>query len=268
MRNRKRNIIGFVFSLFLHLFIVWLFFLSFAKIKYIPPSVSKEPTKITLNLSQFTPPVSRAIHTSEPAKISQTKQRLKKHIVKQTYMNVIKKNSMITTVQTSPKKSIQKKTKRHVSKKQPDKKPFHVQKHSKLANALLHAGKNLKPHKKTLNHMSRMIAQLYGKTFYTFTATQQQFIKNHLSEIYRITQNTLYINGYPDVAVHTHQQGVNIVSFYLHPNGSISDLRLLKPMGYESLDKNTIAVIQIAYKDYPRPKTKTKIVFYVKYKLY
>ncbi|MCB4743251.1 MAG: energy transducer TonB, partial [Sulfurovum sp.] len=50
--------------------------------------------------------------------------------------------------------------------------------------------------------------------------------------------------------------------------GDISNLKLIKPMGYETLDKNTISVIQIAYKDYPHPKTKTKIIFNVNYTLY
>ena len=111
------------------------------------------------------------------------------------------------------------------------------------------------------------IAKYYGKEFYTFTKEQRRFIRNHLGEIQRITQNTLVRHGYPEVAVRTRQQGTNVVSFYLHPNGDVSDLRLLKPMGYEALDENTLEVIRIAYKDYPRPKTKTKIVFYVTYSL-
>jgi protein TonB len=76
------------------------------------------------------------------------------------------------------------------------------------------------------------------------------------------------LNGYPDIAVRTGQQGTNVVTFYLHPNGDISGLRLLRPMGYEALDKNTLEVIRIAYKDYPRPKEKTKITFFVTYRLY
>lgn len=172
------------------------------------------------------------------------------------------------------KKIVKKKTypQKHHARKKPLPKHFHLPKRSKdrLANALLGSGKRIKttPAHKASSGTDRMIAQLYGREFYMFTKTQKRFIKNHLSEIYRITQNTLYLNGYPEVAVRTRQQGVNVVSFYLHPDGSISNLRLVKPMGCEALDKNTIAVIQIAYKDYPRPKTKTKIIFYVNYQLY
>ena len=61
---------------------------------------------------------------------------------------------------------------------------------------------------------------------------------------------------------------MNIVEFYLHPNGDISDLKLTESSGYSSLDKNSIETIEFAYKDYPKPKEKTKVKIYVYYKLY
>ncbi len=169
-----------------------------------------------------------------------------------------------------PKKKLHKK---RVAKKKPLPTTFRLpKKHTsdKLANALL-GGKRTthRPSRASIgSQTNHLIKRLYGKEFYSFSKTQQKFIKDHISEIQRITQNTLVMNGYPDVAVRTGQQGVNVVSFYLHPNGDISNLRLIKRMGYHALDQNTISVIQIAYKDYPRPKTKTKIVFYVNYSLY
>jgi len=78
---------------------------------------------------------------------------------------------------------------------------------------------------------------------------------------------TLNRNGYPEVAARTGQQGVNVVSFNLHSNGNITDLRLEHSMGYELLDKNTLHVIRIAYKDYPLPQKKTKIKFFVQYSI-
>jgi len=114
----------------------------------------------------------------------------------------------------------------------------------------------------------KMINQLYGPEFKSFTPTQKKFIRNNLSLIQRITQNTLSVHGYPSVAVRTQQQGTNVVSFYLHPNGDISNLRLKTPIGYSALDQNTLDVIRIAYKKYPLPNKKTKIIFYVSYQLY
>ena len=114
----------------------------------------------------------------------------------------------------------------------------------------------------------QMIKQLYGKEFNTFTSTQKKFIRNNLSRIHQLTQRTLSRNGYPTVAIQTRQQGTNVVSFYLHPNGDITGLRLKKRIGYTSLDDNTLKVIRLAYKDYPLPNQKTKITFFVQYSMY
>ena len=136
-----------------------------------------------------------------------------------------------------------------------------------LANSILNASTSMRPARSKQPAM-RMIKQFYGSEFNSFTKTQKRFIEKNLGSIYRITQQTLTRNGYPWVAQKTRQQGTAIVTFYLHPNGNISGLRLKRRIGYAALDKNTLKVIRIAYKDYPRPKTKTKITFYVEYSLY
>ncbi len=307
----KRTLKGFILSFLLHLLIFALFFFSFEKMKFTPPPPQSEK-KITLNLSQFTPPAPKptpkpkqkppvvppkpkvqpkpepkpekpVIETKPPVPVAK-----KKHVEKKKGFEVAKiskeENNATKVVKqeskkVKPKKKIAKKkkpVKKKVARRKPLPTTFHLpKKHTKdkLANALL--GGKRSAHRRPARRASapsgrtsRMINQLYGREFYSFTKTQQKFIKNHLDEIYRITQNTLVINGYPDVAVRTGQQGTNVVSFYLHPNGAITNLHLVRPIGYEALDKNTISVIQIAYKDYPRPKTKTKIVFYVNYRLY
>ena len=115
---------------------------------------------------------------------------------------------------------------------------------------------------------SQMIKRLYGSEFESYSQTQKKFIKNNLGLIHSITQRTLYMNGYPEIAVRTRQQGTNIVSFYLHPNGDISGLQLKKSLGYDALDSNTIEVIRTAYKDYPLPNKKTRIIFHVRYSIY
>ena len=115
--------------------------------------------------------------------------------------------------------------------------------------------------------ISKEIKKLYKDEFATFTKEQQKFIKNNLSKIGLITQKYLYLRGYPYIAIKTRQEGVNIVQFYLHPNGDISDLTLIKSSGYEALDKNSIETIKAAYKDYPLPQQKTKIKIYVHYNI-
>lgn len=192
----------------------------------------------------------------EDNNVSKPKKKEKKKIVKKEA-----KKKKVVKKKTKPKKA--KKAKRAQRSKDP------------LANFLRGSTKSFKYTKSPQRRQSssgsygdRMIHTLYGPEFNTFSPTQKKFIRNNLGTIHRITQNTLTRNGYPSVAVRTQQQGTNVVSFYLHPDGDISGLRLKTPIGYASLDQNTLDVIRIAYKDYPLPNKKTKIVFYVSYRLY
>ena len=207
---------------------------------------------------------------------------------KKTFAQKSTEDNNITKIKPEPKKKVVKKevkkkpvkkkvVKKVVKKKRVVKKTTKPRKAKRskdpLANMLMGSGtsmytKRSKPSSNAGAYGERMIKKLYGPEFNTYSPTQKKFIRNNLSNIHRITQNTLSRNGYPSVAVRTNQQGTNVVSFYLHPNGDISGLRLKTPIGYASLDQNTLDVIRIAYKDYPLPNKKTKIVFFVTYTLY
>lgn len=143
---------------------------------------------------------------------------------------------------------------------------------SALGNALMNSGhsaslqRSSSRNRKAVSRATRNVIQkLYGSEFDSYGPAQKRFIENNLAIIHRITQGTLNRNGYPQIAARTGQEGVNIVSFYLHPNGNITHLRLEQAMGYTALDQNTLQVIRIAYKDYPLPRKTTKIKFYVEY---
>jgi TonB family protein len=112
------------------------------------------------------------------------------------------------------------------------------------------------------------IRKLYGAEFHSFTPTQKQFIEENLETIQTITQRILTRRGYPEGAGETAQEGTNVVTFYLHPNGDISDLHLKTATGYRALDENTLSLIRVAYMEYPYPRTTTKITFYVTYSIY
>ena len=118
--------------------------------------------------------------------------------------------------------------------------------------------------KKVLNDIER----LYGREFETFTKVQKAFIKKNLNTFQQVTQTVLTRLGYPRLAATLRISGINIVEFTFHPNGNISNLRITDSSGYEILDKYSIKLIEIAYKDYPRPKTATKLKFNVQYRLY
>jgi len=141
---------------------------------------------------------------------------------------------------------------------------------SDLTSALMQGNKskNFQPRSdQALNRAAstRLINQLYGNEFDSYTSQQKKFLKANLGRIHMLTQRALVRNGYPEVSVRMGQEGVNIVSFYLHPNGNITQLRLEKAIGYTALDENTLRVIRIAYSEYPLPQMRTKIKFYVNY---
>jgi len=201
---------------------------------------------------------------------------------KKTFAVKSTEENNVTKVEPKPekkKKIVKKETKKQPKKKVVKKKTPKKQKPKRskdaLANALMGSGTSMFPHQSRPSRPSsagaygaQMIQRLYGSEFETYSQSQKKFIKNNLGTIHRITQRTLTMNGYPDIAVRTGQQGTNIVSFYLHPNGDISNLRLKRDIGYQALDQNTLDVIRIAYKDYPLPNKKTRIIFHVQYSLY
>ncbi|RUM71376.1 MAG: hypothetical protein DSZ07_00580 [Sulfurovum sp.] len=118
------------------------------------------------------------------------------------------------------------------------------------------------------DYPTRKIQKLYGSTFHGFTTRQKKFIEENLDTIQSITQRVLTQRGYPEGAGRTQQEGTNVISFNLHPNGTISDLRLKTRIGYRALDDNTLSLIKTAYREYPYPSTTTRIIFYVTYSIY
>jgi len=139
---------------------------------------------------------------------------------------------------------------------------------SPLANSLMKSGTSYKPTRSrqlTQSSSTNLINKLYGKEFDSYSSQEKKFLKANLGRIHSITQKALSRNGYPESAIRMGQEGVNVVSFYLHPNGNITQLKLEKSMGHSSLDNNTLQVIRIAYSNYPLPQKRTKIKFYVNY---
>jgi protein TonB len=112
------------------------------------------------------------------------------------------------------------------------------------------------------------IERLYGKEFETFTKVQKAFIKDNINKFGIITQRVLSRMGYPRLAAKLGIGGVNVVEFTLFPDGSIKGLKISESSDYTILDDYTLELIEIAYKDYPKPKTPTKLKFNVMYRLY
>ncbi len=112
------------------------------------------------------------------------------------------------------------------------------------------------------------LEKLYGEEYNTFTKVQKAYLEKNFNNFQVITQRVLDRLGYPKLAAKLKISGVNIVEFMFNPDGSISGLKIIKSSGYAVLDDYSIELIEIAYKDYPKPTTPTKLRFYVRYSLY
>ena len=287
-----RLFIAFIISLSIYILLIWLFVTQFSKVEITPHQKNEHIIKIDLKNISIPKKSATKKHISTkdttpktlplPIKKSNTiKPAIKKRpkVIKKTIKKkIIKKKKIVKKKPKIHKKHTIKKPIKKIKPKvdttddmvyipEPFIKPAKVVKRDEnsLSSFLSTPTQNSNP---TRSYPNKKIKKLYGSSFQRMTPTQQQFIENNLDTIQQITQETLTRRGYPEAASRTGQEGTNVVEFNLHPNGDISHLRLKTRIGYRSLDENTITLIRVAYKDYPYPKTTTKIVFYVTYSFY
>jgi outer membrane biosynthesis protein TonB len=117
------------------------------------------------------------------------------------------------------------------------------------------------------SNVGQNIKELYGDEFGKLTPGQQKYILDNQEIMRRITQRVLTrvarVNLPRDLSVNK----TNVIEFYLHPNGDMSDFRFIKKSGYYVLDDTTKETIEYAYSRYPRPSEKTLIRYNVFYNL-
>jgi TonB family protein len=279
-----------IISLLVYALFIWLYLTYFSKIVTAPVQPNKHVIKIDIRdiplpVKPKAPPVSTVPKKKEIAKakaVVKEKPIVKKKIVKKKPVKkkIVKKKVVKKKI---PKKKIVVK-KKAIKKKIVVREPIVIpepiieEKNQELQDfesqmvyipEPMLAPQNVQPTPVSpWSYPNNKIRKLYGAGFHQFTPTQKKFIENNLNTIQEITQRTLTQRGYPEGAGRTGQEGTNVVSFNLHPNGNISDLRLKTRIGYRALDDNTLSLIRVAYMDYPYPSTTTKIIFYVKYSIY
>ena len=118
--------------------------------------------------------------------------------------------------------------------------------------------------KEILNELQK----LYGEEYDKFTKVQKAYLEKNLNNFQSITQRVLDRLGYPPLAAKLRIGGVNVIEFMFHPDGSITGLKVINSSGYAVLDDYSIELIEIAYKNYPKPQTSTKLRFNVQYRAY
>ena len=206
----------------------------------------------------------------------------KKEIQKEVVKKVQTKEKVTVKKAVKSKKPIVKKVIKKERKKTIAVNKKVVEKAAKLQDKILKdqiVNKKTSIQKKTLenflsqaepvnNKMLNEIMKLYGEEYESFTKVQKAFIEKNHNSFQVITQRVLNRLGYPRLARKLKLSGTNVVEFMFFPDGSIKNLKITQSSGYSVFDKYTLNLIEIAYKDYPRPKTPTKLKFYVRYIAY
>lgn len=116
-------------------------------------------------------------------------------------------------------------------------------------------------------NISQDIKELYGDEFGKLTKGQQKYIIDNQEIMRRITQQVLTRVARVNLKANLNVNRTNVIEFYLHPNGDMTDFKFLHKSGYFVLDETTKETIEYAYSRYPRPKEKILIRYNVYYKL-
>lgn len=267
--QRKNLLIALLFSFLFHsaIFLMFLLFKKEIQIFYPPASNSSKSSHITYvklskpTISNHFTPQNQPIATKQPAQTITQTTPIPISKIQQTTPITLPKEAIVAPIPLAEPKKEEKHA--PTNKSTESSKPTAIQPKKEensptsLNNFLLTKEKTTEPDEATKSYL-----KLYGEEFYTFEPKVQQFLITNLGKIGQITQRYL---KYPTLSIQTKQQGVNTVEFILHPNGDITNLKLISSSTYSALDQNSIRTIQIAYKDYPKPSTPTKIKIYINY---
>lgn len=172
----------------------------------------------------------------------------------------------VTPTQTNPLFMAQKQQEHNATKEEPKKKE-----NQEMAwlyeDVSANEQKEEKQQAQAGSSINQNIKELYGEEFGQLTQGQQQYILDNQEIMRRITQQVLNrvarVNIKSDLNVNT----TNVIEFYLHPNGDMTDFKFLHNSGYYVLDDTTKETIEYAYSRYPRPSEKTLIRYNVYYHL-
>ena len=115
--------------------------------------------------------------------------------------------------------------------------------------------------------INQNIKELYGEEFGKLSTAQQEYILDNQEIMRRITQQVLNRVASVNLPRDLNVNKSNVIEFYLHPNGDMSDFKFLNKSGLYVLDDTTKETIEYAYSKYPRPKEKTLIRYNVFYNL-
>jgi outer membrane biosynthesis protein TonB len=245
-------------------------------LKEMPKKYKKSgTTKKKIEKPKIAPPMPKGSQLKKVLKKPPVKYEPKKP-VKKSKLNKVKeqvtqpKPKKKTVAPLPPKKPyiplLSKKEDQNITKVKKEKKP-------KNKMAWLYEDKSSREketkHTKTANssNISQNIKELYGEKFGKLSPGQQKYILDNQEIMRRITQQVLTRVARVNLSRDLNVNRSNVIEFYLHPNGDMTDFKFLEKSGYYILDDTTKETIEYAYSRYPRPKEKVLIRYNVFYQL-
>lgn len=209
----------------------------------------------------------KKIETKPPVKFEPTKPRKEPRLNKPTKSQTQPKK-VAKTQELEPKKPYiplkpQKEAKEKIAEKKPKSDdPFAWMHEDRSDQVSEESAKSTKG-----SNVSSDVEELYGEEFGKLTPGQQKYILDNQEIMRRITQQVLNRVARVNLDGSLRVNSSNVIEFYLHPNGDMSDFRFISKSGYFELDDITKETIEYAYAKYPRPSEKTLIRYNVFYHL-
>ncbi len=127
--------------------------------------------------------------------------------------------------------------------------------------------KQEKTQTQTGTHIGSDFQEAYGEAFGKLSEGEKKYIIDNQEVMRRITQEQLNRLGPVNIPRNLNVNTMNIIEFYLHPNGDISGLKIVNGSGYQILDDTSLQTIEYSYHRYPLPKQKTLVRYKVGYYL-
>jgi outer membrane biosynthesis protein TonB len=246
-------------------------------LKELPKSLKKEDIGIQKPLQKpeitqpmYNPLVEKPLQKYVPKPAEQQTQQVhqtninKSENLPQKAPAIIQPTQQSTSYITAPKATDQ--TKTSVTPQVP-------KEHAKLYKFLSQEDKssstaqNTSQKTKKSSQVEQNVKELYGSKFAELSQGEQKYIQDNMEVMRQITQDTLNRVGRVNIPDNFRVNSTNVIEFYLHPNGDMTDFKFLQNSNYYILDDTTKETIEYAYSKYPRPAQKTLIRYKVYYNL-
>lgn len=109
------------------------------------------------------------------------------------------------------------------------------------------------------SRISEDLKEAYGDALGELSEGEQKYILDNQEIMRRLTQTQLNRTGSTDIPNNLRVNDYNLVEFYLHPNGDMTDFRFIRRSNFFLLDQVTQDTIEAVFWRYPRPEQKTLI---------